>query len=135
MTEPDSIPWYKRRRGPGLIATAPVLVAYIISNELLHSYNRGTIPKFTRIGIALLPLPFFAWFIWRFVNLMRSSDEMQRRIQLEALAIAFPASVALLMTLGLMQIGSPPLVDYNHLWVGILVLYGIGRTIAERRYR
>ena len=43
-----------------------------------------------RTGIALLPIPFFAWWLWTWMRGISEMDELERRIELEALAFAFP---------------------------------------------
>ncbi len=80
----------------------------------------------------------FAWFIVEEVRVMRGLDELQRRIQLEALAIAYPLAILLLAVLGLLQ----PLVrlspddwSYRHAWPFLTLFYFVGLTIAGRRYR
>ena len=91
----------------------------------------------TRVLIALLPLPAFAWFLWAFVQGIRQADELERRIQLEALAVAFPLTTLLFMTLGLMQIAVPLSPDdwsYRHTWPLIYVFYVTGLAVARRRY-
>jgi hypothetical protein len=91
----------------------------------------------TRVTIALLPLPAFVWFLWAFVQGIREADELERRIQLEALAVAFPLTALLFMTLGLMQIAVPLSPDnwsYRHTWPLIYVFYFVGLMAARRRY-
>ena len=45
--------------------------------------------------LALLPIPFFIGFIWAELAYWRALDELHRRIALDALAVAFPAAIAL----------------------------------------
>jgi hypothetical protein len=83
------------------------------------------------------PIFGFFWFVWAVQRSLRSSDEMQRRIHLEALALAFSTSMLVLMFLGLMD-GIPagglelPLRD---VWFVLPVIYGICFAIAKQRYR
>lgn len=91
-----------------------------------------------RAAIALSPLPAFAWFLWEFIRAVRDADELERRIQLEALAVAMPLTMLLIMTLGLLQVAIPlPVEDwsYRHIWPLIYVFYLIGLTLARRRYQ
>ena len=90
-----------------------------------------------RLALAFAPTPVFAAFLWRFIQGIRSADELERRIQLEALAIAFPIGVLMLTTLGLVQRA----VDldfqdwsYNHIWPWFAFFYLIGNAFARRRY-
>ena len=65
-------------------------------------------------------------------------DELERRIELEALAFAFPITVVLLMTLGLMELAMPLNRDdwsYRHVWALMPTLYFIGLWRAKRRYQ
>ena len=56
--------------------------------------------------IALLPTPFFVWYLWTWMKGVGEMDELERRIELEALGFAFPAAVVFLMTLGLLDVAS-----------------------------
>ena len=91
-----------------------------------------------RVAIALTPVPAFVWFMWTFIAGVGEADELERRIQLEALAIAFPLTLLLVMTLGLLQIAVPLNPDdwsYRHIWPLLYVFYLAGLTWARRRYQ
>jgi len=92
-----------------------------------------------RVVVALVPVPFFVYFLLTEVRYMRNLDELQRRIQLEALAIAFPVVLLLLMTLGLLQVAGVAISQedwsYRHIWFLALLAYGLSVRTAERRYR
>ncbi|MBC7897034.1 MAG: hypothetical protein H7066_16565 [Cytophagaceae bacterium] len=90
-----------------------------------------------RVALALLPLPVFLWTLVALVRGVREMDELERRIQLEALSVAFPLTLVLLMTLGLVEVARP--LDpgnwsFRHLWPFLLVFYAIGLLIARKRY-
>ena len=66
------------------------------------------------------------------------ADELQRRIQLEALGFAYPLALLLLMTLGLLQLVidlDPADWSYRHVWQFIVVFYLVGMGLATRRYQ
>jgi hypothetical protein len=91
-----------------------------------------------RVIVALLPLLPFAWFLWHVVSGIRSMDELERRVHLEALGIAFPLAVLLLMTLGLVQLAvdlNPEDWSYRHVWIYLPIFYFLGLVISWRRYR
>jgi hypothetical protein len=95
-------------------------------------------PTALRVAAALLPVVPTALFLWCIVAAIRGLDEMQRRVHLEALAIAFPLAILLLMTLGLLQLAIPlPEEDwsYRHVWVYLPFFYFLGLGIAWKRYR
>lgn len=90
-----------------------------------------------RIGIALLPTPFFVWWLWTWMKGVGEMDELERRIELEALAFAFPASLIFFATIGLVDVAvalSPDDFSLRHVWLMMPVLYYIGLWRAKRRY-
>ena len=90
-----------------------------------------------RILIAVAPIPLFVWFLWIWMKGVAAMDELQRRIELEALAFAFPICVVILMTLGLLEVAIPLNPDdwsYRHAWAMMPALYYAGRWRAKRRY-
>ncbi len=91
-----------------------------------------------RIAVALAPVPLFAWFVYAFVRFVAQADELQRRIQMEALAIAYPSAIVLFMTLGLLDIAiGLPYENFGlkHLWTFMPMVYFVGLAIATRRYK
>jgi hypothetical protein len=90
-----------------------------------------------RLALAFVPTPVFAAFLWRFVQGIRSADELERRIQLEALGVAFPLGVLMLTTLGLVQRAVELNFQdwsYNHIWPWFVFFYLVGNGLARRRY-
>ena len=111
------------------------ILLYFAARLLLEKAQFGT---GVRVGIALVPIPFFAAFLWHTVRDVRSADEFERRIHLEALAIAYPLAMLLLMTLALMQRAVELKFEdwsYAHVWIYLPVFYFLGLTLARRRYR
>jgi hypothetical protein len=95
------------------------------------------LPSGTRLGLAFIPTPIFALFLWKFIQGIRTADELERRIQLEALAVAFPLGLLLLTTLGLAQRAVELNFQnwsYNHVWPYFAFFYFIGVFLARRRY-
>jgi hypothetical protein len=91
-----------------------------------------------RVLAAIAPIPLFAAFLWSYLRLVRSADELERRVHLEALGVAFPLTLLLLTTLGLFQRAiALPFEDWSYAHVALYVpfLYFLGLTIAWRRYR
>ena len=116
------------------IAGALWLVLYFVARFGLESTALAT---WQRVAMALLPVPVFVWFLWAVAQWMKRSDELERRIQLEALSIAFPLTVLLIMTLGLLQLAIDLSIDdwsYRHLWPIIYVFYFFGLMRARKRY-
>jgi hypothetical protein len=91
-----------------------------------------------RTAVALVPVLPFVLFLMAQGQALRDLDELERRIQLEALAIAFPGALLLIMTLGLLQLAiplSPADWSYRHIWPFLFLFYFLGLALTRRRYR
>lgn len=89
------------------------------------------------LALAILPVPFFAALVWIYVRRVRSFDELQRRIHLEALALGFPISLLVVFTAGLLDLAGfhgHQNWDVPRLWPLVLLPYWIGLARAHRRY-
>lgn len=119
----------------GLGVTVFWILTYLVARFAL---NELALAPEMRVAAALLPVLPTALFLWVVVANIRSLDELHRRIHLEALVIAFPLSILLLSTLGLLQLAvnlSAEDWSYRHVWVYLPLFYFIGLAIAWRRYR
>lgn len=117
------------------LAAVSWFVAYFVARAFLKNSEAAT---WVRVAVALMPVPFFVATLLLFVRGVRGMDELQRRIQLEALAIAFPVTMVFLMTLGLLQRAiALPFEDwsYLHVWAYLPAFYFAGIAIASRRYQ
>jgi hypothetical protein len=111
------------------------MAIYAVSRGLLEL---DVAPTAGRVAIALLPVPFFVWWLWTWMKGVSQMDELERRIELEALAFAFPIAVVLLMTLGLLDLAMPLNPDDwspRHVWAMMPALYFMGLWRAKRRYQ
>jgi hypothetical protein len=72
---------------------------------------------------------------WNLVRVLRSADELQRRINYQALAFAY--SGTLIITLGYSLLEGIALPHLGHLWVcGLMVvLWSVGLILSSRRYQ
>ena len=111
------------------------IITYFASRMALESVD---LDKTTRVVVALLPALPFAFFLWLFVGNIGQLDEMERKIQTEALAFAFPMSVFLIMVLGSLQLAvdlSPEDWSYRHVFPFLPIFYFVGVVLAWRRYK
>ena len=114
-----------------LIAAAAWMLSYFLARALLES-SKLAVPA--RILAALLPILPFAAFLYLVVKDQRGMDELQLRVQMEALAIAFPLSMIFLMVFGL--IGQAlDLTLERHVWFYLPMFYFAGLALAWRRYQ
>ncbi len=95
------------------------------------------LPEWAQIIVALSPIIPFVIFLLLVVGSVRSMDELHRRVHLEALAFAFPASVVVLMVLGLLQLVIPfnqQRFNFRDAWPILWLLYLVGLSFTWRRY-
>ncbi len=111
------------------------ILVYLLTRWLL---DNDQLPAGLRIVVALAPMVPFAFFLGFMLAGIRSMDELHRRIQLEALAIAFPLAILFFMMLGLLELAIPLSSEdwsYRHTWSYLPLFYFIGLSIASRRYQ
>jgi len=110
-------------------------IVYFLVRRLL---NNDQLTQGWSIILALVPIIPFAFFLAFMLANLRQMDELHRRVQLEALAIAFPLAMLLFMLLGLLElvIQLPPQDwSYRHTWYYLPLFYFIGLGVAWRRYQ
>lgn len=110
------------------------LATYAVARGVLE---RPDLSDAVRVAVALLPIPFFAAFLWRAIAHIREADEFERRIHLEALAVAYPLVMLLLMTLGLLERAIKLNFQdwsYLHVWYFLPIFYLAGLALARQRY-
>ena len=101
-------------------------------------FVRTHLPLPLRAVIAVLPLIPCVGYVLCIVRMLRRVDELQRRIQLEAIGFAFGATVIVSMGDDLLeQAKVVPTVHWGWtgLWVVMALLWSLGNVIAVRRYR
>jgi hypothetical protein len=118
-----------------IAAAACFLVSYFAARAVLEQHGLDTA---WRIGAALFPAIPFVWVLWEIARAVRSLDELEQRIQLEALAFAFPVVMIFLLVLGLLELAitlPPQDLSYRHVWAMLPIIYIIGLLRAKRRYQ
>ncbi len=125
----------KRSISAALVSGILFFLLYFTARAFLESPDMSPTNK---VLIALMPVPVFAVFLWTFIKELRGADELHRRVHLEALAVAFPLTLLLLMILGLLQRAIElPFEDwsYLHVWQFLPIFYFGGLALAWRRYK
>lgn len=125
------------KTGWAILITSIVLFVgtWAVARGLL---KQNDLSQTVRVVLALLPIAPFAWMLWKFISGITSLDELQKKIQLEALAIAYPVMMVFLMTLGLLDIAiglSYENFGLKHLWYYMPLFYFLGLFVATRRYQ
>lgn len=85
-------------------------------------------------AIAFLPVVPSALALWAFLRMFRGLDELQRRIQLEAVAFSFLATCLITVTWTFQQNAGLPRFDVSWVAPMLIMLWGLGLGIAKRRY-
>lgn len=115
----------------GIIWIATYLVCLLIVKKI-------SLPTWAGISLALVPALTFAIFIYQYVKKISSMDEVEIRVQLEAVVWGFSLALLLLMILGALNLvinldnknwGYLSLVNY------FVLFYFIGLIISQRKYR
>ena len=131
-------PVYRQYMKSFIPAMSAYVVVLIVSILLLQKLGPSA-PIYVRIALALspvIPIVFACLAIMRFV---RDSDELERKIELEAIALSSLFTGLIFMCLGFLA--SSKLIYLNGAMVAIWVfpslcgLYGISKCISSRRYR
>lgn len=134
MTAPAQS-WFARKDNRFVLIGILWFLAYWAARFLLEGQG---LPTWVRVTAALAPIPIFAWFLVSFIQTIRTMDELERRIHLEALAIAFPLGILLLQTLALMQRAVTLKFEdwsYAHVWFYLPVFYFLSLGVVRKRYQ
>jgi hypothetical protein len=123
----------------GSLARSILIPALFVASYFAARMGIEVLPQGSAgaLAVALLPVPVFAWLILAIVRGIRSLDELERRIQLEALALAFPAALVIVFTAGLLDLAGfhgEGNWDLPRLLPLVLLPYWIGVALARRRY-
>jgi len=110
------------------------VVAYLVALSVLDALKP---PEHWDLAVACIPILAFYGFVWVVQRAIRGADELHRRIHLEALAMAFPTTMLVLMLLGLLDgpLGGRLGLPLRDLWLALPVLYAICYAVAGHRYR
>jgi hypothetical protein len=114
--------------------TAMVIYAVmLLASALLMKYGPSSV--WWSIPLALVPMIPLLLALRAFLRFFHHIDELQRRIQLEALALSF--GVTCLVTWGYGLLGYAGLPALSLIWVPpfMMTLWGIGVHIASRWYQ
>ena len=100
----------------------------------------GIIPPALRAVTALIPVVVMAGFFIGMARYLRSIDELQRLIHLEALLFQFGATALLVMAYGsLAHVGAVPNLPasdaMSYVWIGTFLMYGVGYAVVSRKYQ
>ncbi|WP_054891535.1 MULTISPECIES: hypothetical protein [unclassified Pseudomonas] len=111
------------------------LVAYMACVLVSSHFLVSMAPGIAKTLVALVPVPAMIGMAWAVVRQLRSLDEMVRRIQLEALGLAFVATALLTFSYGFLETAGFPRLSMFMVWSLMGPLWALGTFIGVRRYR
>lgn len=112
----------------GVLLGSVVLITWLLKVQSLGAPVRGV--------LVLIPVAAYVVAMVCYLRLIRQGDELQRRIHLEALAIAFPSSVVAVFACEyLRKAGFIAEFKPDYALMIMLALWGLGFFIAWRRYQ
>lgn len=88
-----------------------------------------------RLAVTLLPMIPIGLGLQAFLRIFGQMDELQQRIQLDALAFSFIIIGLLTFSYGLLQNVGLPQVSFIAVFPLMIALWGMGYVIASWRYR
>lgn len=116
--------------GGAILAYAVVL---LVAVTLVNNTDVGS---GWRVPLALAPMVPAMFMVVAFARYMGRVDELQRRVQLEALAFAFGGTALLTFGYGFLQLFAGfPQVNWFAVWPIMAMLWMAGKARADRRYR
>jgi hypothetical protein len=133
--ETEAMAAVKSSRWPGIVLAGGAFIgAYFVARYGMWAWAPQ---EPWDIFVMNIPVLAFFWFVAVVQRGLREADELQRRIHLEALALAFLTVMLLLMGLGLIE--EMPrgrlILPWRDLWFALIPLYGICYLAARHRYR
>ncbi len=116
-----------------LVAVIALILSIIVVSWLLETQELGPA---LRLALVLAPVTAWIFALLAYFRLIQQLDELQRRIHLEALAIAFSGlAVAIFACEYLRKAGFISFLKPDYVLMMMLILWPLGFAIAWRRYR
>lgn len=122
----------QRRYTRQLVGSMVVYAIVLVGSILIVKANPSA---WWRFLVILAPVAPVITAVLAVVDRMRTLDELQQRIQLEALAFAFGTTAVLTFSYGFLEGVGLPHLDWTFVLPLMSALWGIGLLVANRRYR
>jgi hypothetical protein len=88
-----------------------------------------------RVALVTLTTALGVAMVVAFARYLRDADELVRKIQLEALAIAFGAAIVIITSWRVVEKAGGPQVDSSDLLLPIILVWVVAQLLVARRYR
>ncbi len=107
-------------------------VAFLGATLLLNA-DLG-LPAAANWSLAVVPSLLGVAMLGAYFLFLRASDELQRRIQMEALALGFGVGVVAMNGYRLLERAGAPAIDVNDIGVVMMLAFAVGVFLGQRRY-
>ncbi len=106
----------------------------IILSASIYALDRSATSDWWRIPVALAPIVPLIFVMFAVVSYFGKIDELQRRIQVEALSFSAAGTALLTFSYGFLENVGFPHLSWFFVWPIIATLWMIGLAVASRRY-
>jgi hypothetical protein len=115
----------------------PVFLAGALAFAAFFRFDKGPIAHGTVLEKPLVLLPILPAVLatWAFLSMIREADELERRINYQALSFAFVVTFAVTLGYALLEDLGLPGVSSFWWWLVLAVSWGVGLAIYSRKYR
>ncbi|MDE2892186.1 MAG: hypothetical protein OXN86_06780 [Chloroflexota bacterium] len=110
-------------------------LAYAVLVALSVSLTEVFPDAIWRYPLAVIPMAPFIYGVAAYVRYLRNVDELERRMALEALAIAFGATAAITFGYGFLERVGLPHINWWWVWAVMGVSWVLAGLHTKRRYR
>jgi hypothetical protein len=112
------------------------LAATAIDITAAYLLDQANLSQPVRLAVALMPLPGNIALLVTILQLVRSLDEFQKRVQFEAVMVGFLATGVAVFVYGYLQKAHAvgPL-NMGLVWFFMLVFYAVGYFVAVSHYK
>jgi hypothetical protein len=115
----------------------PVFIAGALAFAAFFRFDKVPLGPGTALEKPMVFLPILPAAIatWAFFAMLRDADELERRINYQALGLAFTITFAACLAYSLLEdLGLPPISSFWW-WFILAISWGVGLTVYSRRYQ
>lgn len=128
MGREDGRPWMRLAISAGVGIVSVIVISWLLKSGDLS----GTL----KLLLAAIPVSAFAVCVISYRDLIRTLDEMQRQVHLEALAFAYPSTAVVVLAFEyLRKTGTLDRFKPDYILLAMSVLWLLGYLLARRRYQ
>jgi len=113
------------------LAVAGYVITILISQSLLNIMEANTLLSYLISVIPVIPVGFG---MFAFLSHLRTMDELQRRIQLDAVGFSVVLTSLISFALGMLETAGLPSIGLVWVMPMLIGFWGIGLRFAGKRY-